>query len=65
MMRCYIYSSMMSMFNRDSEELSYLWTAENDELLLKALNSLDEESTRYCGEDSVYHEFFANASGAV
>ena len=63
--RCYIYSSMMSMFNRDSEELSYPWTAENDELLLNALNSLDEESTRYCGEDSVYHEFFANASGAV
>ena len=63
--RCYIYSSMMSMFNHENEELSYPWTAENDELLLKAVNSLDEESRRYCGEDSVYHEFFANASGAV
>lgn len=56
--RCYIFSSLQSMFNHDDEELSYPWTAENDELLLKALNSLDEDSTRYCGEDSVYHEFF-------
>ena len=63
--RCYIYSSMMSMFSRDSEELSYPWTKANDELLLEALNSLDEESTRYCGEDSVYHEFFANTFGAA
>ena len=63
--RCYIYSSMMSMFSRDSEELCYPWTKANDELLLEALNSLDEESTRYCGEDSVYHEFFANTFGAA
>lgn len=58
--RCYIYSSMMSMFSRDSEELSYPCTKENDELLLKALNSLDEDSDRYCGENSIFHEFFAS-----
>ena len=53
-----IYSSMMSMFNRDSEELSYPWTKANDELLLEALNSLDEDSDRYCGENSIFQEFF-------
>lgn len=56
--RCYIYSSMMSMFSRDSEELSYPWTKANDELLLEALNSLDEDPDRYCGENSIFHEFF-------
>ena len=56
--RCYIYSSMMSMISRDSEELSYPWTKANDELLLEALNSLDEDSDRYCGENSIFHEFF-------
>ena len=49
---------MMSMFSRDSEELSYPWTKANDELLLEALNSLDEDSDRYCGENSIFHEFF-------
>ena len=58
--RCYIYSSMMSMFSRDSEELSYPWTKANDELLLEALNSLDEDSDRYCGENSIFREFFAS-----
>ena len=28
------------------------------ELLLEALNSLDEDSDRYCGENSIFHEFF-------
>lgn len=58
--RCYIYSSMRAMYNCDSEELSYPWTNENDELLLKALNSLDDDSDRYCGENSIFHEFFAD-----
>lgn len=57
--RCFIYSSLMDMYNRDNEELSYPWTAENDALLLKALNSLDDDSNRFCGEDSVFHEFFS------
>ena len=29
------------------------------ELLLEALNSLDEDSDRYCGENSIFHEFFS------
>ena len=57
--RCFIYSYLMDMYNRDNEELSYPWTAENDALLLKALNSLDDDSNRFCGENSVFHEFFS------
>lgn len=59
--RCYIYSSLLALFNHENEELSYPWTKENDELLLKALNSLDDDSDRYCGENSIFHDFFADA----
>lgn len=45
---CRIYSSIA--FSPESLECQYLWTAENDELLLNCLNNLGE-SEPYSGEN--------------
>ena len=55
---CHIFSSLTDLFNHGNQELSYQWTNENDDRLLEALNSLEEGSDRYCGENSIFHEFF-------
>ena len=51
---CFIYSSM---YMEDSfEECRYPWTAENDEILLDALNKADRDphvTGSFCGERSV------------
>ncbi len=46
---CRIYSSIS--FCQESLECHFIWTAENDELLLECLNSL-EDGISYCGKDS-------------
>ena len=56
---CHIFSSITDLFCHENQELSYPWTKENDDLLLEALNSLEEGSDRYYGENSIFHEFFA------
>lgn len=46
---CRIYSSIS--FCQESLECQYIWTAENDELLLECLNSL-EYGKSFLGKDS-------------
>lgn len=56
-----IYASIMNLMNDESPELTYPWTAENDRMVIKALNSLEENEThRFCGENSILHEIFKN-----
>lgn len=47
--RCHIYSSVI--MDPENEECSYLWTSENDCILLQCLNELKDE-TDFCGEGS-------------
>ena len=52
-----IYASIMNLMDDESPELTYPWTAENDRMVIKALNSLEENEThRFCGENSILHE---------
>lgn len=46
---CHIYSSFN--MTEDTQVCSYPWTAENDSILLDALNNL-EDPDDYCGEGS-------------
>ena len=38
----------------ESEECCYLWTSENDELVINALNNTEKGD--YCGDDSALHQ---------
>lgn len=53
---CHIYNSIL-MFP-ETEECSYGWTAENDSLVIEALNNCSPE--RICGENSVLREIEFN-----
>ncbi len=48
---CYIYDSLTDLFECDNEVCHYPWTSENDEVLLNALNNLDNPED-YCGAGS-------------
>lgn len=65
---CIVYNSLRGMFENDegSEECRYIWTAENDEKMLAALNSIPERQS-FCGENGVlrFTEFDNDIDGAV
>ncbi len=50
---CHIYNSIL--MTDDSEEVAYIWTAENDELVVNCLNNL-EDPMRFSGDDSALLE---------
>ena len=50
---CHIYNSIWMM--DDTEECCYLWTAENDEILLDALNK-SEGIIGITGDDGLLHQ---------
>ena len=54
---CYVYSSIF--MDDDSLECMYPWTADNDSLLLKALN---ESGDNYCGDGSPIQKLEFNES---
>lgn len=53
---CTIYNTIRGIFeqNEDDEECHYPWTAENDERMLNALNSMTDGQSS-CGENGVLH----------
>ena len=48
---CKVYASINEMVNDGQEEVSYHWNAENDAILIDALNNLQDPNS-YCGEGS-------------
>ena len=49
---CHIYNSIW--MDDSTEECCYLWTSENDEILINALNNAEKGD--YCGDDSILHQ---------
>ena len=47
---CFIYTSVF--MDNDSAEISYPWTADNDSLLIEALNNAGND---YCGDGCVLY----------
>ena len=48
----HIYSSLQCLFAHEGEEAEYIWTAENDQKLLDALNS-EKDFSNLIGEQSI------------
>lgn len=51
--RLFLFASLTSLIQFENEETSFPYTMENMNVLLSALNGLDERSIDYCGEGSV------------
>lgn len=52
---CHIYNSIY--MTEDTEEIYYPWTAENDALVIAALNASNEQNdNHWCGDDSALRQ---------